>query len=83
MYINPNLILIKKHPNKVCKLNKAIYGLKQGGRFWNQILDKALKFLNFKQSRTDQCIYFYTHEGKVVIIAIYVDDLLVLFDEDK
>lgn len=35
-YVDPH------HPNLVCKLNKAIYGLKQSGRVWNVKLDSIL-----------------------------------------
>lgn len=62
--------------SKVCKLNRSIYGLKQAGRQWNFKLDAALKKFGLIKSQTDPCIY-YTKD-KRLIIAIYVDDFLIL-----
>lgn len=59
---------------RVCKLNKAIYGLKQAGRLWNQNLDKALEKFGLKKCKTDPCVYF--KEDLKMMIAIYVDDFL-------
>lgn len=63
--------------DKVCLLRKAIYGLKQGSRSWNIKLDKAFKQLNLKQSRFDSCIYSFYSSTKLIIVAIFVDDLIV------
>lgn len=41
-------------PN-VCKLNKAIYGLRQAGRQWHKKLD--LLKIGFKSSLSDPCVY--------------------------
>lgn len=62
---------------KVCKLNKSIYGLKQASRIWNIKLDNVLKSLGLKQSNADPCIYFNLEGNKILIIAVYVDDLLI------
>ena len=62
---------------KVLKLNKSIYGLKQSSRLWNQKLDKTLKEIGMAQSRVDPCIYFRLCKAKLLIVAVYVDDLLV------
>lgn len=60
---------------KVCKLNRAVYGLKQAGRQWNLKLDAALKKFGLIRCKTDPCIYF---SGNLkLIIAIYVDDFLI------
>lgn len=61
--------------NRVCKLNKAIYGLKQAGRQWNIKLDAALKKHGLKKSVADPCIYYASDLN--IIIAIYVDDILI------
>lgn len=61
---------------KVCRLNKALYGLKQSSRVWNAKLDTALKKLGMKQSKYDPCLYHKINNGKILFVAIYVDDLM-------
>ena len=64
--------------NLVCRLNKSIYGLKQSPRCWNSMLDSFLKSVEFKQSLADQCIYVREKGSVKTIIAVYVDDLVVM-----
>ena len=64
----------------VCKLNKSLYGLKQSPRCWNVKLDGFLQSLGFSQSSADQCIYMRVVEGAQTIIAVYVDDLIIMSD---
>jgi hypothetical protein len=65
--------------NKVCKLNKAIYGLKQAGRQWNKKLDTALLKFGLVKCKTDPCIY---HDNKLnLLVAIYVDDFLIFYKQ--
>lgn len=66
--------------NRVCRLNKAVYGLKQAGRQWNLRLDEALKHFGLNRSKTDPCIYY--DDGLETIIAIYVDDFLIFYREN-
>lgn len=60
---------------KVCRLNKAIYGLRQAGRQWNKKLDAFLLRIGYKRSLSDPCVYV-KHK---IIIAIYVDDFLIFY----
>lgn len=64
---------------RVCKLHKAMYGLKQSGRQWNQCLDAALLSFNLNKSKKDPCVY-YTDDGKL-IVAIYVDNFLIFWKD--
>ena len=50
----------KEYPDKVCKLSKSLYGLKQSARCWNLKIDEYLKSSNYTQSTADPCIYFRT-----------------------
>lgn len=66
---------------RVCKLNRAIYGLKQAGRQWNIKLDAALRTFGLNKSRLDPCIY-YTGDLNL-FVAIYVDDFLLFYETEK
>ena len=61
----------------VCLLRKSIYGLKQASRVWAKRLQTSLQHHGFKELISDLCIYFKTTAAGLILIAIYVDDLLV------
>lgn len=61
----------------VCHLNKALYGLKQAGRNWFQKLDSKLKHLGFQASPADPCVYVSFQGGDKILLAIYVDDIIL------
>lgn len=64
---------------KGCRLRKAMYGLKQSGRQWNQHLDAALLTFGLTKSAEDPCVYFA--ESGELIVAIYVDDFLIFWKD--
>jgi len=45
--------------NKVFKLNKAIYGLKQAARCWFEVFESTFKHFGFQKLEVDRCIYKY------------------------
>ena len=53
----PEGFVDEKNPDKVCRLNRSIYGLKQSARCWNINIDCYLKSCKFVQSSADHCIY--------------------------
>ncbi|KAG9508551.1 hypothetical protein GZH46_02949, partial [Fragariocoptes setiger] len=62
--------------NRVCRLNKSIYGLKQSPRQWNLRFTDVIKSLGLATSENDGCV-FISNEP-LIIVVIYVDDGLVL-----
>ena len=50
-FVNP------KSANKVCKLQRSIYGLVQASRSWNIHFDEVIKAYNFIQTYAEACIY--------------------------
>lgn len=70
--------------NKVCKLNRAVYGLKQSSRAWNHRVDKVLLKLGYKKSVYEPCLYTKRGENNLMtIIALYVDDFLIYSNDAK
>lgn len=61
----------------VLLLLKAIYGLKQAGKIWNTVLHKALIDAGFTVTTVDPCLYLYRLGDVVIIIAVYVDDIII------
>lgn len=58
----------------VCKLNKAIYGLKQSARCWNDKIHSFLLCQNFTRSKYDPCVYIKKSAEVYVVIGLHVDD---------
>lgn len=70
-----------KIADKVWRLKKSLYGLKQAPRQWNKRFDDALKQMGLKSSKYDNCVYYKF--DPILIIAIYVDDGLVLAENQS
>ena len=68
----------KKRPELVCKLNKSLYGLKQSPKCWNRKFVSFLSTYDFKQLKTDQCVFVGNFLNYEVYLAIYVDDGLLM-----
>ena len=62
----------------VCRLLKSLYGLKQAGRIWYQLLHDFLTRQNFTRCHKEYCIYIQRDGDTVTIIVVYVDDLTIV-----
>ncbi|UYV68298.1 hypothetical protein LAZ67_5003753 [Cordylochernes scorpioides] len=72
----------KRDDNSCYRLHKSLYGLKQSSRNWNKKFTNFLNSHNFKTSDADPCIFIGTHNDSNVILALYVDDGIIL-SKDK
>lgn len=61
----------------VCKLRKSLYGLKQSGRNWNNLLHSYLLQEGFTQSQVDYCVYTRFMQNEKVVMVVWVDDMMV------
>ncbi|KAI3505809.1 hypothetical protein L1887_28094 [Cichorium endivia] len=74
----PEGFIQSKYPNRVCKLVKSIYGLKQASRSWNLCFDEKIKEFGFSRSEDEPCIYVRASGSVVVFLVLYVDDILLI-----
>ncbi|KAK3918579.1 Retrovirus-related Pol polyprotein from transposon TNT 1-94 [Frankliniella fusca] len=79
----PEGFIDEEREDNVCKLRKAIYGLKQASRAWNQKANQILEDLGFKKCSYEPCLYVLNSDGKIAILALYVDDFLLFTDDPK
>ncbi|CAI7887359.1 unnamed protein product [Closterium sp. NIES-53] len=70
-------------PNKVCQLQKSMYGIKQAPRLWQQYLHVRLIRIGFKQLPHDHGMYRFTKNDDYILLIVYVDDLLYIGSTDN
>src|SRR3954468_23395170 len=76
--IQPKGFVDPKDANKVCKLQRSIYGLKQASRSWNLRFDEVIKEFGFVQTYGEACIYKKVSGSNVAFLILYVDDILLI-----
>ncbi|GJU22088.1 putative ribonuclease H-like domain-containing protein, partial [Tanacetum coccineum] len=64
------------HPDKVYKVVKALYGLHQAPRAWYDTLATYLLSNGFKRGQIDQTLFIKSHQGHILLVQIYVDDII-------
>jgi len=70
--------VVKGQEQKVWKLLKSLYGLKQALQTWCENLTKHLMKLNFKHYDPDDATLFVKKVGKIVVyIVVNVNDILM------
>ncbi|KAA0058367.1 gag/pol protein [Cucumis melo var. makuwa] len=80
---SPEGFIPQGQEQKVCKLNRSIYGLKQASRSWNIRFDTTIKSYGFDQNVDGPCVYKKINKGKVAFFALYVDDILLIGNENS
>ena len=68
---------INDQKTHVCRLKKAVYGLKQEPRAWYGRIDRFLMSLGFTKSGAKFNLYYNIENDVVMILLLYVDDLLL------
>ncbi|CAB0041972.1 unnamed protein product [Trichogramma brassicae] len=66
---------LKGSDHSACKLNKALYGLRQAGRKWHEKINGVLQDLGLRPTNSDPCLYTDSHD-KLTFVLLYVDDIL-------
>eukprot|EP00253_Pinus_taeda_P029069 PITA_29069 len=69
------------HESHVCQLKRALYVLEQAPCAWYTRIDNYFTGLGFTKSEADVNLYNIVVKGKLLIIVLYVDDLILTSDD--
>ena len=65
----------------VCKLQKALYELKQSPCAWFGRFSLAMRKYEFTQSNSNHTLFLKHRLGKVTTLIIYVEDMIITGDD--
>lgn len=71
---------IKGQENKVCLLQKAIYGLHQSGRECSKKFECIVIELGFEKVMQCKCVYKLKSE---IVLVVYVDDIIIFAKDEN
>lgn len=71
-----------KRPNHVWKLNKSLYGTRQGAKRWQQHLNTTLFRFHVFPIGADTAVYVMKDARGLLILHVHVDDSLVFSDNE-
>ena len=67
--------------NQVLRLDKGLYGTKQGSRlWWNTISAWLFKYGFVSDIAGDPCLFKLEKQGQTMLLMLYTDDALMAFD---
>ncbi|GJV52793.1 putative ribonuclease H-like domain-containing protein [Tanacetum coccineum] len=63
-------------PDKVYKVEKALYGLHQAPRAWYETLSTYLLKNRFRRGTIDKTLFIKKDKGDIMLVQVYVDDII-------
>ncbi|GKB12801.1 putative ribonuclease H-like domain-containing protein [Tanacetum coccineum] len=63
-------------PDKVYKVEKALYGLHQALRAWYETLSTYLIENGFRRGTIDKTLFIKKDKGDILLVQVYVDDII-------
>ncbi|KAL0373945.1 UNVERIFIED_CONTAM: Retrovirus-related Pol polyprotein from transposon RE1 [Sesamum radiatum] len=76
-------IWISRREQKVCRLQKFDYGLKQASRSCNTHFDEFIRGNDFIKNDYDSCIYKKISGSSVAYVVLYVNNILLIGNDVK
>ncbi|KAJ9703116.1 hypothetical protein PVL29_004756 [Vitis rotundifolia] len=65
----------------VCKLERALYGLKQSPQAWFGQFSSVMRKYGYCQSNSDHTLFLKHRQSKVTALIVYVDDMIITGDD--
>ncbi|GJS52198.1 retrovirus-related pol polyprotein from transposon TNT 1-94 [Tanacetum coccineum] len=70
-------------PDRVYKVEKALYGLHQAPRAWYETLSTYLLDNGFQRGKIDKTLFIKRQKGDILLVQVYVDDIIPLVQQRK
>lgn len=79
----PDGFLLSNSSDLVCKLRKALNGLRQAPRAWYARLDSYLRKIGFGKGLVDSHLCVKREQSNQLVVIVYVDDIIFGGNDDE
>ncbi|GJU38400.1 putative ribonuclease H-like domain-containing protein [Tanacetum coccineum] len=70
-------------PDRVYKVEKALYGLHQSPKTWYETLSTYLLYNGFQRGKIDKTLFIKRDKSDILLVQVYVDDIIFGFTRKK
>ena len=70
----PTGFILKGHEDKVCRVTRSIYGLKQPSRLWYFRLYETIISFGLTMVSKDHCVYIKKTTKEIMFLTLYIND---------
>ena len=62
---------------KVCKLEKALFGLKLNPKRWNEKFTEVAQKIGLTVNSMESCLFTWRSNKKFLVLLLYLEDMLI------
>ena len=68
---------------RVCRLWKSLYGLKQNPRPWFRKFSQAVEEFGMQKSKSDHSVFYRNSSSSIILLVVYVNDIVITRSDSK
>ena len=76
--IQPRGFVSNNSPDKVCRLLRSIYGIKQASLSWNIKFNEVIRSYDFVKNEDEPYVYRKVSESAITFLVLYVEDIVII-----
>ena len=69
--------------HRVCKLQKALYGLRQSPRIWHVLVAEFMESVGFQACPSEPSLYSKEIDGRMLAVVVHVDDFAISYTSER
>ena len=68
---------------KVCCLQKSLYGLKQSPHVWFGKFSQIVEEFGMQKSKYDHSVFYRNSSSGIILLVVYMDDIIITGSDSK
>ena len=79
----PPEFIAQEEKERVCRLRKSLYGLKQCPHAWFGKFIQAVEEFDMQKSKSGHSVFYGNSSSGIILLVVYVDDIIIAGSDSK